>query len=349
MLDHVRERLLHDPVGGELESRGERPRIALDRERHLEAARANLLGEFGDLAQAGLRRARGRGRVGAEDAEQPAHLGQRLAARGRDRVEHGRRRVRRIDAASQRPGLHDHQTDVVGDHVVQLARDAGALVDRGLGGELLALLLGALGSHRELLDVGSPRADVEAERRHGAEQDERRGWSRPAGRCPRSGGRRSSPRPPRRLRAAHSPCSSARRRCRARPRPRPPETLMPPTATTASDAAHVIPSTTSGARRRHQSAARRRARCRAGRAASARLGSLPSVPTTVKPSSDGDHRAIGEARGRPQARGQHAGKRGRRRRAAAERPVCVQRHDTSSVAPLRRRAYARATHRRRSG
>jgi hypothetical protein len=86
------------------------------------------------LGQAWLRRER-RGLVPVltQHPDQPAHLGQRLAAGlfdGQERIAlsvlGGRQQ------SSHRRRLHGHDTHAVGDHVVQLARDAGPLLGDGL-------------------------------------------------------------------------------------------------------------------------------------------------------------------------------------------------------------------------
>jgi hypothetical protein len=80
-----------------------------------------------------------------QDAQQPAHVVDRLAPGGLDggqRLAH--LRLLALEHPRRALGLHDHDADVVRDDVVQLAGDAGALVGHRLAGAQLALALGAL-------------------------------------------------------------------------------------------------------------------------------------------------------------------------------------------------------------
>jgi hypothetical protein len=102
--------------------------------------------------------------LGAQDAQQPAHLGQRLTAGGLDGAERADRRVGiAVEDAPRSAGLHDHDRDRVGDDVVQLARDPRALAHHGV-----ALALAALA-----LDLARPRGELggelRASARHAAE------------------------------------------------------------------------------------------------------------------------------------------------------------------------------------
>ena len=76
VLESVRQRLLHDPVGGQLDCRRQRSRRALDLERDLEAGRANLVDEAVELVEAGLGLVFGRV---LEDPEHAAEVGERGA------------------------------------------------------------------------------------------------------------------------------------------------------------------------------------------------------------------------------------------------------------------------------
>ena len=112
----------------------------------------------------------------SRSAQQRVHLGERSGARAAD----PRRRllrplgVDRQDAAGA-AGLHDHDADAVGDHVVHLARDAAALVGHRLLRVALALLGGA---GRRLVQLGGqaharahhPSADPAQQRDRGREQ-----------------------------------------------------------------------------------------------------------------------------------------------------------------------------------
>ena len=78
----------------------------------------------------------------AEDPEHPAHVGKRLAGGGVDRLDRrpdiGRPLVQRSLGGA---GLDDDHADVVGDDVVELARDPLALLGDGLPVAFLALAL----------------------------------------------------------------------------------------------------------------------------------------------------------------------------------------------------------------
>ena len=78
----------------------------------------------------GLRRERrGCRRSSLQHAEQPAHLGQRLAAGLLDRDERlPLALLLGLEQPPHRPGLHGHHRDVVRDDVVQLARDPRPLL-----------------------------------------------------------------------------------------------------------------------------------------------------------------------------------------------------------------------------
>ena len=75
-------------------------------------------------------RARAARRRLAQDAEQAAQLGERLAAAGLDRLEGARRAVRVVDEVRPGTRLDDDHADAVRDDVVQLARDPSALLRR---------------------------------------------------------------------------------------------------------------------------------------------------------------------------------------------------------------------------
>jgi hypothetical protein len=70
-------------------------------------------------------------------------------------------------------GLDDHHDDVVGDEVVQLARDAGALLGHRLVGAQRVLALEQLGARGERLGLELASADRPAEEQHGDDRDDR--------------------------------------------------------------------------------------------------------------------------------------------------------------------------------
>ena len=147
VLEHVGQRLLHDPVGSQLDpgprGRGFRPSSRVD----LDARVAHVRHQGVEVVD-GLRPA-GRCAVGVLVAEQPEHrpgLGQRLAAGLGDDLEGVLGRVHvgpddvRADAC-----LDGDQRHAVRDDVVQLAGDPQALLDDGPGSVLAGgrrLLLG---------------------------------------------------------------------------------------------------------------------------------------------------------------------------------------------------------------
>ena len=134
MLAGVGQRLLDHPVGGQLGALRQRVRRALLGQRHRHARGPGLLDQLPELAEAGLGGQLGPGVAGAEQSEQPPHLGQGLPSGRRD----GRQRpagpfrvaVQRVSGAV---GLDHHDADVVSDHVVQFPGDPGSL---GRGGDL---------------------------------------------------------------------------------------------------------------------------------------------------------------------------------------------------------------------
>ena len=149
VLDDVGERLLHDPVGGQVDALGERARLALDGELDADARGARALEQLRQLAEPRLRRERGGLLlVAAQQLQRAVHLGHRLAAEVGDPV--GRLAHALVARGGpERLRLHDDQRDVVRDHVVELLRDPQPLVGDG------ALALGD--------GVGAARPDVEAD------------------------------------------------------------------------------------------------------------------------------------------------------------------------------------------
>ena len=80
MLDRVRQALLHEPVGSQVDAGRELRRLALDLELDGEPRLARLRDEPVKVLEARLWRQRGRFLRPAQDADEPAHLGQGLAA-----------------------------------------------------------------------------------------------------------------------------------------------------------------------------------------------------------------------------------------------------------------------------
>ena len=134
VLEHVRQRLLHDAVGREVDARRHLGRFALDAHVDVDAGAHHVGHQRVEVAQPGRRRER----VGPvavrspQHAEQPPHLEQRRPGRGLDRRQRLPRR-RRIGVGHHAPGPGVHGDDAhrVGDDVVQLAGDAQALLGDG--------------------------------------------------------------------------------------------------------------------------------------------------------------------------------------------------------------------------
>ena len=78
----------------------------------------------------------------AEEADEPAHLGERLASGLFDRLERlPLALLVRVQEPPHGSGLHGHDADGMGDHVVQLAGDTSALLLHGpIGSEALLAL-----------------------------------------------------------------------------------------------------------------------------------------------------------------------------------------------------------------
>ena len=138
VLEGVRERLLDNAVGGQVEAGRQRPRPALHPDLDFDAGLLYGLGEGRKIVQSRLRRQRWRVIV-AQDAKEAAQLGQRLPA-GLLHSQEGRHSPIRV-VGQLHPGgsrVHGHNADAVCDHVVQLPRDSAAL---GGGCSLGALLV----------------------------------------------------------------------------------------------------------------------------------------------------------------------------------------------------------------
>ena len=94
------------------------------------------------MAQRRLRRERQLLVLAAQHAEQPADLGQRLAAAGLDGLERLRRAGRvALGEPPRARRLHDHRAQRVRDDVVQLAGDPRALLARRRRGAARAVAL----------------------------------------------------------------------------------------------------------------------------------------------------------------------------------------------------------------
>ena len=169
VLAHVGQRLLDDPVGGEVDAR--RQRAAARRSTSSSTGsppRAARSSSPASCASPGCGASSPPSSSLAQHAEQLAHLGQRLAGRARIASSGARASARvAVERGLGGVGLDRDHADAVGDDVVQLARDPAALLgDRGAR----AALALALEMQRQL----SSRALLLAQAAHDAAGDRRR-------------------------------------------------------------------------------------------------------------------------------------------------------------------------------
>ncbi len=163
MLEGRGQRLLHDAIGRQLDSGGQRRARTLPRQLHLEATRAHMLQKRVELSESGLRQPRRLVIELAQHAEQAPQLRDRLAGGVLDRA----KRLPRpfgigVQHLLRRRGLHTHQADAVRDHVVELAGDPRALLDHRLTSLLLALPLEPRRLKLEVRQLLTPAAHVPA-------------------------------------------------------------------------------------------------------------------------------------------------------------------------------------------
>ncbi len=178
---HVAERLLHDPVGRQLHAGRQwsaRPAAARG---DGQAGGPDVVHQRVEPVEGGLRGVRGglaplrcvqRVRVlGAQHAQHPAQLGERLQRVLPDAGEVLLQLVRRVlDEEGGDLGLDGDHRHVVRHHVVQLARDAAALLQQGPPGPLLGGergLLGELGAGLSAAPQGDAEDDDDREQDDG--------------------------------------------------------------------------------------------------------------------------------------------------------------------------------------
>ena len=163
MLQRVRERLLHDPVRGQVDAGRQRSGLPLDRDGHRQTCVAHSLHQMIEVLHAGSRLAVLIVRLVHEQIQQSAQL---LEAGTPGRVDGFQSPACRCDVGVEHSigGLrleHDHRK-TVGDEVVQLSSDARALMgDRGTTGHLPVVLrgFGAFGQRVELAGGGAASTD----------------------------------------------------------------------------------------------------------------------------------------------------------------------------------------------
>jgi hypothetical protein len=207
VLERVRQRLLDQAEDGQLRGRRERSGRPLDHQRDRQPGGAHLVQQLRHVVGARLRRTL-RARALAQHPEQPAHVRQRLPA-GRRRQLHRPRRLLRIVARREGGAIRErgHHREVVGDDVVHLARDPGALGSRRDLALLVALVLEPRGALLERVQVGAADLHAAAERHgrdhHAGQEDDGRERTPAAPACDRDrdaqlerGGGRERP-PPR--------------------------------------------------------------------------------------------------------------------------------------------------------
>ena len=132
MLDRVRQALLDEPVRSEVDAGWELRRLAFDPELDGQPRLPRLRDEPVQVLKARLRRQRRSFLRPAQDADQSAHLGQRLAAGLLDDLERlSLLLLIRVQPSPHRARLDGHHAHAVPDDVVQLARDPGALLGDG--------------------------------------------------------------------------------------------------------------------------------------------------------------------------------------------------------------------------
>src|SRR5437588_1521155 len=174
VLDRVRQAFLDEAVRGEIEARGELHGLALDAELDGKPGLARARDELVDVVEARLRRERRRLLGPPENADEAAHLRERLAP-GLLHDEQGLALPLLLgkEEAPRSGGLHGHDADAVADHVVELARDPRALLGDRHARVLLACAFEPIGSLRRLGDLLAPRRQEVPGGPHGGEQDER--------------------------------------------------------------------------------------------------------------------------------------------------------------------------------
>ncbi len=206
MPPRVRQALLDGAVGVPRGGRGQPRQVVagagVDVRVHLDAEGAGLVEERGEVGERRLRGQRG-GRA-RRIAQHPKHAAQLVEGRAGVVAHHagGRADLCRVEvvAVLQRPRVQGDERQPVGEHVVHLPGDPGALAVRRLRGSEGLLLLrepGALPERRQQLAAAAevePEEDEETEHHEDQRRRERQllrrhGQVGEAGDLPRSDGR----------------------------------------------------------------------------------------------------------------------------------------------------------------
>ncbi len=166
VLEGVGQGLLHQPVHRELHSGRQVRRLPADLQRGIQSRGPDPVDERVELAEIRYRLPGLAGVLAgglAQDAEEPAGIGQRGPPGGRHGahdvggpVRRGRRR------GDRRVGQGGHDGEVVGDDVVHLAGDPGAFGGCGKRGLLVLLALQPFRAVVQFGEVGAAGGDVQA-------------------------------------------------------------------------------------------------------------------------------------------------------------------------------------------
>src|SRR4051794_35733650 len=167
VLERIRERFLHDAIGGELDPGRQRLGLAVDDEVRWQAGSPQLLGERRKVGEAGLGSECGRAlRLVLHDADEAAHVGQRLVAGLLDDQQRLARAAGvRVEQQPRGSALDGHDGHAVRDHVVQVAGDPGALGRHRGSRALLALPFEPVGALLQLGGTLRSRAQREGAQR----------------------------------------------------------------------------------------------------------------------------------------------------------------------------------------
>jgi hypothetical protein len=168
VLDRVRQRLLHDPVGGAVDPVVQLAPLALDAQVDHQPGLAHLVDQCAEVGEAPLGREFGARLLVAQDPERATDLRERALAGVLDRLERlaGARGVV-VEDAARALCLQHHQHHAMSDDVVQLARDPLALLARGRAGALVAFAVERLGAQppSAASAAGEPRSEPDKPRR----------------------------------------------------------------------------------------------------------------------------------------------------------------------------------------
>src|SRR6266545_3948303 len=158
VLDDIRQRLLNDTEGGEVQASGDGPGGPLDPQHDGDARFPNLSDESLEVVQPRLRRSRRLPiRVRAAEPHEAPYLHQRFTTHVFDGTE-GAESLPGLGAeySLSRPGLSNDNAHVVRHHVVELAGDHSSLSGHRSLGLLLALALQPGGPVLQQNDLAAP-------------------------------------------------------------------------------------------------------------------------------------------------------------------------------------------------